>query len=1088
MSGVAPQRPLEIVLEQRLSEIALLGTFVSPDAIVSTAALDERIASVECGGWLRMRDTITGQVLQQRNISPREPTCLHVEPSTNGDGNLWIGCSDGTLLVFDRQCRKISECILHEAGVTAIVAHAGVLWSAGSDGRLAMWECRSMACLRCVVAATGPVNCVAPCGPGHVVTNGDNGALFVWSADTLRQGGGDPACVAAAAHHGAVLAAIQHRGNVWTGGEDGVVQVHSFDGHRLRRLHVLQGHDAPVHCLASEPAGSRVWSTSLDGALVTWDGDRYALSSRLPIAFPPRAKHFVFHVAPVAAALAHRVWCCGTDGTVRCWLSLAPPPECVDRSNEMMMLEIAVSELEDRLLFERSFAHERFEFITSATQSVLQSCFDDLRRLHERLTIESNERDMLHAEIERFHHLLKDVRQKADESERQASEGAEAARRLQVQLQFEIARLTDECLVAQRDARHYQTSIEELRSSLAALEQSKENERIHARRALAEAQEDADRIQQALRQSQLQNEELKEQRDDIQRALQRARERQRNYELILEEERTKCKATATQLRESESVQSSLQAQVDALTANMTTLEQRRADEATRHETLVATLRSQCEEYQNRWNATSSVERQLSESLRETERREHEIRTRLTEVTRERDEAREALREAVVEVEQMSNALRSESQATHALHAELSQEKQRSIELTSQLEERERNHARVVWELNSAFEQSTREKSVLFDRCRELEGRLGTLSADLSDAKRTADKSILDATESTKEVSLLRAQLHSSQELIESLNAALTAERRRVAELNDSVQNLNATVERERLRREQDGSVASKSLEKSVLQVHAEQQRADNLALELSALRTELEAVKQHSEVECRRAVAAAELETERRVQLRLDSLETALADRTKLLEEQAAQQQSIVALRRRCTELVVERDAALRVVDELQGDIAALRSVKTSQVAASGSLNSAATRAELGVGSSSGSSNNRTTGGLSDSNSAARIVWYPAAAAPRTGPFPGGASALQSSSPIMPQPQHLSTMRRSPVLAHPTAASDALLNNSRRFSAPRSRQHDSDRTPTSATTVEIVPTGMGTATHRTSPMRPLVPRLAMQAPMWSPTQ
>jgi chromosome segregation ATPase len=113
---------------------------------------------------------------------------------------------------------------------------------------------------------------------------------------------------------------------LWSGAEDGTIVVSTYDA-RARALvpqHTLRGHQGAVHCIQREPNGARVWSASLDGALLTWDRERLQPLARMPISFPPRARHFVFTVAPVAAATAQRLWCCGTDGTVRCFLSLTP--------------------------------------------------------------------------------------------------------------------------------------------------------------------------------------------------------------------------------------------------------------------------------------------------------------------------------------------------------------------------------------------------------------------------------------------------------------------------------------------------------------------------------------------------------------------------------------------------------------------------------------------------------------------------------------------------------------------------------------------------------------------------------------------
>ena len=333
--GASAQPALELVSDRCLSDVSVAGTFVSPDPIVAVLAMPPArrggppaVWTAESGGWLRVRNGVSGEVEQQRRIGGQEPTCMcYAAPARS----VWVGTSEGPLVVFSEDgCARVAECLLHEAGVTCLVFVRDRLWSAGSDGRVAVWDTRTCAVERCFLACHGPVNNLAPLGAVGVAANGDDGAICVWPLERMAAAGADeaPLMRLRAAHPGgsAVLALCAVGATLWSGAEDGSLRVWAFAGDALRPAAApaaLRFHTAAVHCIAKEPSGGRVWTASLDGALALWDGDRAAFVAQLPMAFPTRGNHFVFSVAPVAAAVAQRMWACGTDGTVRSWLSVS---------------------------------------------------------------------------------------------------------------------------------------------------------------------------------------------------------------------------------------------------------------------------------------------------------------------------------------------------------------------------------------------------------------------------------------------------------------------------------------------------------------------------------------------------------------------------------------------------------------------------------------------------------------------------------------------------------------------------------------------------------------------------------------------
>lgn len=199
--------PLELVTDRGLSDVTLSGTFVSPDPIVAVLAISiaanttgaafstssSTVWTAESGGWLRIRNSTTGEVEQQKRIGTngQEPTSMCLCPSSN---TVWVGTSDGPLVVYRASdAAQIAECMLHESGVTSLLhvpsssssasssSASSYLWSAGSDGRIAVWDTAKCSVVRCFHACPqGPVNCLAIAGNLGVAANGDEGDICIW--------------------------------------------------------------------------------------------------------------------------------------------------------------------------------------------------------------------------------------------------------------------------------------------------------------------------------------------------------------------------------------------------------------------------------------------------------------------------------------------------------------------------------------------------------------------------------------------------------------------------------------------------------------------------------------------------------------------------------------------------------------------------------------------------------------------------------------------------------------------------------------------------------------------------------------------
>ena len=300
---------------QSSNEVALAETFISQDTIVGCCIVGlTTVATVELGGWVRLRHSSTGAPFRQHRLrSAQDPTSIAISGLL-----LWVGQTHGLITILSSETlNPVADCVLHEKGVTSIVNARTVMISTCADGNLAKWCPESMKCISSsTIRAAGPLNCALPSEHGIFVHN-DRHEVVLLSTEQLNTK------MTFEGHTQEILSLAVCDRTLWSGSQDETIRCWSIEtSHCLR---VLTYHSGPVHCLHITDNEKRIWSASMDGRVGLWDSTTFSLVAHVPIEYPPGpTQHFTFVVMTASASTMYNVWTCGTDGTVRGWVSASP--------------------------------------------------------------------------------------------------------------------------------------------------------------------------------------------------------------------------------------------------------------------------------------------------------------------------------------------------------------------------------------------------------------------------------------------------------------------------------------------------------------------------------------------------------------------------------------------------------------------------------------------------------------------------------------------------------------------------------------------------------------------------------------------
>lgn len=202
-----------------------------------------------------------------------------------GPAHVWVGASDGTIAVLNRQCVAVRQLqqsqqltTAHGDAVLCMVVSARFVWTGSADCSLCAWD-KDTGDLRATLRGhRNWVRCVAVAG-NRVWSGSDDETIRVWREDVIgassaTQQQQHPVRALAnelAGSTGRVLALLRVGGTVWSAGSDR--KIHVWDAQGARQLDELKGHSGWVTCLALKDG--LVWSGSLDRTVRTWDPESF---------------------------------------------------------------------------------------------------------------------------------------------------------------------------------------------------------------------------------------------------------------------------------------------------------------------------------------------------------------------------------------------------------------------------------------------------------------------------------------------------------------------------------------------------------------------------------------------------------------------------------------------------------------------------------------------------------------------------------------------------------------------------------------------------------------------------------------------
>eukprot|EP01104_Vermistella_antarctica_P011008 TRINITY_DN300_c0_g1_i1.p1 TRINITY_DN300_c0_g1~~TRINITY_DN300_c0_g1_i1.p1 ORF type:complete len:2319 (-),score=629.17 TRINITY_DN300_c0_g1_i1:43-6999(-) len=256
---------------------------------------------------------------------------------------VWSGCFDGTIGVWDVKARKISHSMqAHTGRVNSLVVVGSTVWSAGDDKQVRIWRAKKRN-LFTELLCTGPVLCLFAF-EDRVYGGTANGALFVWETEELLLEGeielrrpitsmfvddshiwlGTDGHIFVLnrhnletlfsweAHQRPIKAMVAVNDFVWTCSDDQCICVWSKKAtDSVRATAMLKGHSGRVFCLMGG-LGHEVWSGSFDKTVIRWDSSNYHILQEL-------VGVHTDSVRAMAYVSDGMVWTAGLDGTLVVW-------------------------------------------------------------------------------------------------------------------------------------------------------------------------------------------------------------------------------------------------------------------------------------------------------------------------------------------------------------------------------------------------------------------------------------------------------------------------------------------------------------------------------------------------------------------------------------------------------------------------------------------------------------------------------------------------------------------------------------------------------------------------------------------------
>eukprot|EP00741_Cyanophora_paradoxa_P006282 tig00000989_g6091.t1 len=286
------------------------------------------------------------------------------------NGELWVGCADGDLLVFDIDGgRLLRKWQAHPGGLCSILpvpdgagpesgerwatgpalARPGAarpvrhVWTAGIDWQVRIWTAAGEP-----VKAYGDhkqaVRCLEVVHPSPLIvwSGSDDATIKGWSPSE------DQPVLELRGHTAGVSCLCVVNGEVWSGSED--MTIRCWDRTSGAFLRIMKGHTGWVNAICT--VGVEVWTGSSDKTIRVWDTESGACL-RIIGAHTAYVKQI--------ARLGWQVWSCAGDKTVRLWAAESVFEEMARQARDASCIEAQLRERAEGLREELAALRGRAE-------------------------------------------------------------------------------------------------------------------------------------------------------------------------------------------------------------------------------------------------------------------------------------------------------------------------------------------------------------------------------------------------------------------------------------------------------------------------------------------------------------------------------------------------------------------------------------------------------------------------------------------------------------------------------------------------------------------------------------------------------
>eukprot|EP01060_Flectonema_neradi_P031830 TRINITY_DN4931_c0_g1_i2.p1 TRINITY_DN4931_c0_g1~~TRINITY_DN4931_c0_g1_i2.p1 ORF type:complete len:3634 (+),score=1053.62 TRINITY_DN4931_c0_g1_i2:79-10902(+) len=225
------------------------------------------------GGKIVIRDPRL-KVVSMVNETERcgYPACIYYISNRR---HVWVGYSSGVIKVYSgATSREVPEGEFkrHTSTVHSITCdHGEFAFSGSADFQIIQWRSQDFKVVRFILGHGGGVRHVQ-CHAGQLLSASDDTTVRVWKIST----GESVKRIHAHSQSVRVLLTTQNH-YVWTGGDDGVIQI--YDGSTFDLIISLEEHDGAVTSLTE--VDHEVWSGSNDRTICVWNYVDFRLIKRL---------------------------------------------------------------------------------------------------------------------------------------------------------------------------------------------------------------------------------------------------------------------------------------------------------------------------------------------------------------------------------------------------------------------------------------------------------------------------------------------------------------------------------------------------------------------------------------------------------------------------------------------------------------------------------------------------------------------------------------------------------------------------------------------------------------------------------------